>query len=314
MTMFWTWWSSALCHTSPSLDSRYGSQCRAGATWAIDFLILRSPAFACVVHRIQGFGRAPGSKPVLTFTGHEFEHDPTLQKVKSLLMGTWLLLRCCSCCCLSRSERVCLSEHGLTPPRVLAASTDLFRGRPATDVCLPGIDHLISFTMVEGRIAMRTYAVQFKKSGSRVPRVALGEMGPHMDLVVRRSQFASPSLSKLARKQARQYVRVQCRVVQLLCCGVVATLGVGGTCACLLTEDRRHTAHVCFSRARSLLRVKPPKVKNVSTDEFDNKVGRVHMLRQDYGNLHTRKLKGLKVRGAIGGAGHAVSHVGCIGA
>ncbi|KXJ22791.1 ribosome production factor 2 homolog [Exaiptasia diaphana] len=39
---------------------------------------------------------------------------------------------------------------------------------------------------------------------------------------------------------------------------------------------------------------KPTKVKNVDYDAFGTKTGRVHMTRQDYGKLQTRKLKGLK--------------------
>ena len=38
----------------------------------------------------------------------------------------------------------------------------------------------------------------------------------------------------------------------------------------------------------------PKKIKNISYDTFGTKVGRVHMQRQDFGKLQTRKLKGLK--------------------
>ena len=36
------------------------------------------------------------------------------------------------------------------------------------------------------------------------------------------------------------------------------------------------------------------KVKNISKDAFGTKLGRVHMKRQDFSKLQTRKLKGLK--------------------
>lgn len=35
-------------------------------------------------------------------------------------------------------------------------------------------------------------------------------------------------------------------------------------------------------------------MKNVSFDAFGSKMGRVHMQRQDFSKLQTRKLKGLK--------------------
>jgi ribosome production factor 2 len=40
--------------------------------------------------------------------------------------------------------------------------------------------------------------------------------------------------------------------------------------------------------------VKPKKVKNISRDSFGSKLGRVHMKRQDFTQLQTRKMKGLK--------------------
>lgn len=115
----------------------------------------------------------------------------------------------------------------------------------------------------------------------QVPRVVLSDMGPHMDLSVRRTHFAAPNLAKLARKQAKQCVPPCCAqtglagaVLGLVAVGVTRT-PVPPCCPC---------------------RVKPPTVKNVTKNAFGDKVGRVHMLRQDYGNLQTRKLRGLKVR------------------
>ena len=40
--------------------------------------------------------------------------------------------------------------------------------------------------------------------------------------------------------------------------------------------------------------LQPKKVKNMSHDVFGSKLGRVHMKRQDFRQLQTRKMKGLK--------------------
>ena len=42
------------------------------------------------------------------------------------------------------------------------------------------------------------YRVQLKKSGSRTPRVEVEEMGPSLDLVLRRTHLASDDLMKAA--------------------------------------------------------------------------------------------------------------------
>lgn len=103
---------------------------------------------------------------------------------------------------------------------------------------------MLQFTAVDDKIYLRSYRVLLKKSGSRTPRVEVEEMGPSLDLVLRRTHLASDDLMKAATKVPRV--------------------------------------------------VKPKKVKNMSYDAFGTKEGQVHMQRQDYGKLQTRKMKGLK--------------------
>jgi len=43
--------------------------------------------------------------------------------------------------------------------------------------------------------------IQLKKSGTRVPRVELEEVGPAADLVLRRTKIASDDLYRQAKKQ-----------------------------------------------------------------------------------------------------------------
>ena len=52
-----------------------------------------------------------------------------------------------------------------------------------------------------------------------------------------------------------------------------------------------HDEYICEGLIPSL---QPKRVKNVSRDSFGSKLGRVHMKRQDFSHLQTRKMKGLK--------------------
>lgn len=148
-----------------------------------------------------------GTKPCLLFSGQEFENDVIYKRLKSILI-------------------------------------DFYRGPVIEKVRLQGLEHVLQFTAVDGKIYLRSYRVLLKKSGSRTPRVEVEEMGPSLDLVLRRTHLASDDLMKAATRVPKV--------------------------------------------------VKPKKIKNVSYDAFGTKEGKVHMQRQDYSKLQTRKMKGLK--------------------
>jgi ribosome production factor 2 len=148
-----------------------------------------------------------GSKPCLIFSGDLFETEVEYVRLKNIFI-------------------------------------DFFRGEELTKLSLGGVDHVISFTAAEGHVYFRAFQLSLKKSGSKTPRVEVEEMGPSLDLVLRRSRLADDSLYKQA--------------------------------------------------CRKPAATKPKKVKNVSRDPFGSKLGQVHMKRQDFSQLQTRKMKGLK--------------------
>lgn len=70
---------------------------------------------------------------------------------------------------------------------------------------LQGIEHVLSFTVTDDNtILFRSYKILLKKSGLKTPRIELTEIGPSMDLSIRRTKIASDDLYKLSRKQPRQ--------------------------------------------------------------------------------------------------------------
>lgn len=128
---------------------------------------------------------------------------------------------------------------------------DLFKGEDTRQVDVEGLQYLVSFTAgeeVDGqpkpKIHMRCYLIRTRRSGQRLPRVEVEEMGPRVDFMVGRMKAADPDMMKDAMKTPRAAA--------------------------------------------------PRTKKNIETDLMGDKVGRIHLGKQDLKSLQTRKMKGLK--------------------
>ncbi|PSR79426.1 Brix domain-domain-containing protein [Coniella lustricola] len=136
--------------------------------------------------------------------------------------------------------------------------TDFFAGeRNADKVDVEGLKYMICVTAEDEHsgdvlgdgssnkpaIHVRAYLIRTKRSGQRLPRVEVEEMGPRMDFRVGRIQEPEKDMLKEALKKAK-------------------------------TEERTK--------------------KNVSMDIMGDKIGRIHVGKQDMSGLQTRKMKGLK--------------------
>ncbi|XP_053681226.1 ribosome production factor 2 homolog [Anopheles nili] len=105
------------------------------------------------------------TKPVIVFNGYKWKLTEELRRIKSLLL-------------------------------------DMFRIDQIDSIRLQGIEHVLSFTLTDDlTILIRSYRIQLKKSGQRTPRIELVEMGPSLDLSIRRTKIASDNLYKVAMKQ-----------------------------------------------------------------------------------------------------------------
>lgn len=118
------------------------------------------------MQEVEGPKCSSGVKPCLIFSGDAFEQDTEYKRVKNLLV-------------------------------------DFFRGPVVTNIRLAGLEHVVSVSAIDGKIYIRNFRVLLKKSGSRTPRVELENMGPSLDLVMRRTKLASDDLFSRALKQPK---------------------------------------------------------------------------------------------------------------
>lgn len=106
----------------------------------------------------------PGVKPILIFSGDAFETEFEYMKLKNYFI-------------------------------------DLLSGPKTDGVRLSGLESVIQVVAAEGKIHFRHFRILLKKSGSRIPRIELEEIGPRFDLSLRRHKLASHDLYKHSMRQ-----------------------------------------------------------------------------------------------------------------
>lgn len=84
-----------------------------------------------------------GTKPMLLFAGEAFETDGEHRRLKSLLIG-------------EASHRVAQQGQGVPELRPSVLS-DFFRGPTVSGVRLAGLEHVLQFTSLDGKIYVRSY-------------------------------------------------------------------------------------------------------------------------------------------------------------
>lgn len=81
---------------------------------------------------------------------------------------------------------------------------DMFHREKADAIRLQGLEHVLCFTATpDDQVLVRSYRVLLKKSGERTPRIELEEIGPRVNLTLRRSRLASEDLMKQALRKPK---------------------------------------------------------------------------------------------------------------
>ncbi|OMJ09052.1 Ribosome production factor 2-like protein [Smittium culicis] len=135
------------------------------------------------IQEIKGKTCASGIKPLLIFSGEPFNQDDTLMKLKNFFI-------------------------------------DFFQSEKTDAICITGLEHVISITVdtadslaptgqqQPSKLFIRSYYVNLVKSGQKLPRVELSEMGPNIDLKTRRHISASDETWKMATRIPKElYVK-----------------------------------------------------------------------------------------------------------
>ncbi|OJJ31997.1 hypothetical protein ASPWEDRAFT_44006 [Aspergillus wentii DTO 134E9] len=134
---------------------------------------------------------------------------------------------------------------------------DMFKGEESDKIDVEGLQYVLMIGADEPTeglspvIHLRWYKLQTKRSGHKLPRVELEEIGPKFDFKIGRLQEAPSDVMKEAMKQGKRP-----------------------------NENMKNK-------------------KNISVDSVGDKVGRVHLGKQDLSGLQTRKMKGLKRRAGV---------------
>ncbi|KAK5841558.1 hypothetical protein PVK06_003879 [Gossypium arboreum] len=116
-----------------------------------------------------------GSKPFIAFIGEGFENVDELKHLKEVLLY-------------------------------------FLRGEVVENINLAGLDRVyVCTTISSNKVYLTRCALQLKKSGTVIPRMELVEVGPSMDLVVRRHRLPNEGLRKEAMKTAKDQPKKKVR-------------------------------------------------------------------------------------------------------
>ncbi|KAL8138521.1 hypothetical protein V2J09_004522 [Rumex salicifolius] len=119
-----------------------------------------------------------GSKPFIAFVGEGFESSQELKHLKEVLL-------------------------------------ELSRGEVVENINLVGLDRIYVCTAISpNKVYLTHCALKLKKSGTIVPKIELAEVGPSMDLVVRRHRLPDSSLQKEAMKMSLSHTKKKVKNVK----------------------------------------------------------------------------------------------------
>lgn len=141
-------------------------------------------------HSVAG-GSAAEAKPCLLFEGAEWDHSPDLQARSAPNAQAEFRISCHACNLITPCHQALRSIF-----------IDFFQLRCVDAISSIGLEHVLCFSATPSLILLRHYQIRLLKSSEgHSPYVQLTEIGPVLDLKIRRVHHAPPDLMKSAMKR-----------------------------------------------------------------------------------------------------------------
>ena len=148
-------------------------------------------------------------------------------------------------------------DSNLTYQHLRSLLMDFFRGNTVPEIDVEALQYVITIStgdpsndILNPPVHLHVHLVKTLRSGQKLPRVELEEMGPRMDFKIGRVQEPIEEVLKEALKRSKEQ--------------------------------------------------EPKTKKNVTMDVVGDKIGRIHLGKQDIHKMQTRKMKGLRKWGRGG--------------
>ena len=135
---------------------------------------------------------------------------------------------------------------------------------PSPPCLSQGIEHVLSFTACAGKVLVRHYLARLLKSAEGTsPHVHLQEMGPSLDLAIRRKHQPAPDMMKAAMARPKATAEAPKKVKNVSRSKLFGKQGK-------LHMPRQDLSQMATARMKALGKSKGPRKQKVGADDADS--------------------------------------------
>ncbi len=150
---------------------------------------------------LSGPKKAFGAPPCMIFSGDAWDRVSELGRLRNIILDVFGATDITMMSLRGIDHVICLTASGYGSASSSSSSSSSSSAAEDDDGAAAAAASSSSTSAASApTIYWRTYYVELKKSGSKVPRVELVAMGPNMDLTLRRSKAPAADLEKEAHR------------------------------------------------------------------------------------------------------------------